>query len=72
MTTITLPAHAYEEHLPDLLDCLGTGDDAAEIALDFLLVSFWTPGALVLLLAKVHRLTKHREAKSNSRPHRGG
>lgn len=54
MTTIALPAYAYEEHLPDLLDRLGAGDDAKEITLDFKPVSFWTPGALVALLAKTH------------------
>lgn len=54
MTTITLPAHAYEPELPDLLDRLGAGDEANEISVDFLPVTFWTPGALVLLLAKTH------------------
>jgi hypothetical protein len=54
MTTISLPAYAYEEHLPDLLDRLGTGDDAAEIILDFLPVNFLTPGAIVIVLAKIH------------------
>ncbi len=52
MTTITLPAYAYELELPDLLDQLGAGDAAQEIAVDFSRVTFWTPGALVLLLAK--------------------
>lgn len=50
---ISLPTHAYEEHLPDLLENLGAGDLANEIVLDFLEVVFWSPGALVLLLAKV-------------------
>ena len=54
MTTISLPSHAYEVDLPALLDCLGTGDLADEIMLDFSPVTFWTPGALVSLLAKVH------------------
>ena len=54
MTTITLPAYAYEPELPDLLDRLGAGDNAQEIAVDFLPVTFWTPGALVSLLAKTH------------------
>ena len=54
MTTISLPAYAYEEHLPDLLNRLGEGDNADEIALDFQPVYFWTPAALVLLLAKTH------------------
>lgn len=53
MTTILLPAHAYEEHLPDLLERMGVGDAAEEITLDFSAVVFWSPGALVLLLAKV-------------------
>ena len=53
MTTISLPAHAYEPDLPGLLDQLGAADSAEEIALDFLAVSFWSPGALVLLLAKI-------------------
>ncbi len=53
MTTIHLPAYAYEKDLPDLLDRLGTGDAAGEITVDFSVVTFWTPGALVLLLAKV-------------------
>ena len=52
MTTIALPAYAYEQELPELLDRLGAGDAADEIAVDFLPVTFWTPGALVLLLAK--------------------
>jgi hypothetical protein len=52
MTTITLPAYAYEPDLPGLLDRLGLGDAAQEIAVDFLPVTFWTPGALVLLLGK--------------------
>ena len=54
MTTIVLPAHAYEPQLPDLLERLGAADAAQEIAVDFLPVTFWTPGALVLLLAKTH------------------
>lgn len=54
MTTIPLLAYAYEEHLSDLLEALGAGDGGDEIALDFEPVSFWTPGALVLLLAKTH------------------
>src|ERR1043166_7553444 len=54
MTTITLPAYAFEPELPDLLDRLGAGDAAQEIAVDFLPVTFWTPGALVLLLGKTH------------------
>jgi anti-sigma regulatory factor (Ser/Thr protein kinase) len=52
MTTILLPAYAYEPELPELLDRLGAGDAADEITMDFLPVTFWTPGALVLLLAK--------------------
>jgi hypothetical protein len=55
VTTILLPAYAYESELPDLVERLGTGDGAQEIAVDFVLVTFWTPGALVLLLAKTHR-----------------
>jgi hypothetical protein len=54
MTTISLPAYAYEQDLPGLLDRLGAGDTADEIMVDFLPVTFWTPGALVSLLAKVH------------------
>lgn len=59
MKTLVLPAYAYEEHLPDLLECLGAGNEAGEIALDFQPVSFWTPGALVLLLAKTHHWLGH-------------
>jgi hypothetical protein len=55
---ISLPAHAYEEHLPDLLGRLGAGDTAEEITLDFSAVIFWSPGALVLLLAKVESWRK--------------
>ena len=36
-----------------MLERLGAGDTAEEIALDFSVVSFWTPGALVSLLAKI-------------------
>ena len=53
MTTIFLPAYAYEPDLPDLLARLGAGDPADGITVDFSVVSFWSPGALVLLLAKV-------------------
>ena len=53
MTTISLPAYAYEPDLPGLLDGLGAGDVAEEIVLDFSAVVFWSPGALVLLLAKI-------------------
>ncbi len=53
MTTISLPSHAYEQDLPGLLDSLGASDGAEEIALDFLAVVFWSPGALVSLLAKI-------------------
>lgn len=53
VTTISLPAHTYEPDLPGLLDRLGAADSANEITLDFAAVSFWTPGALVLLLAKI-------------------
>lgn len=53
MTTISLPANAYEEHLSDMLERLGSGDEAEEIALDFSAVVFWSPGALVSLLAKI-------------------
>ncbi len=55
MKIIALPAHAYETHLPDLLNTLGAGNGEDEIALDFAAVNFWTPGALVTLLAKTHR-----------------
>jgi hypothetical protein len=54
VTTISLPSHAYEKDLPGLLDCLGAGDAADEITVDFSRVTFWTPGALVALLAKLH------------------
>lgn len=53
MITISLPPNAYEEQLTDLLQNLGAGDVTEEIALDFSAVSFWTPGALVSLLAKI-------------------
>lgn len=39
--------------MPELLERLGAGDTAEEIAVDFSAVVFWSPGALVLLLAKV-------------------
>jgi hypothetical protein len=55
MQTVILPARTYEEQLPDLLERLGAADSADEIALDFEQVEFWTPGALVSLLAKIHR-----------------
>ena len=55
MTTISLPAHAYEPDLPGLLDRLGAGDLADAITVDFSQVSFWTPGALVALLAKLRK-----------------
>jgi len=52
MPTVTLPAYAYEDQLTDLLESLGTADGHQEAILDFQQVTFWTPGALVLLLAK--------------------
>lgn len=58
MKTIRLPASAYEENLPELLDQLAVGDAVGEVRLDFQNVSFWTPGALVSLLAKVRFWSK--------------
>lgn len=54
MITISLPSYAYEQDLPGLLDRLGAGDAADKIMVDFSRVTFWTPGALVALLAKLH------------------
>ena len=51
--TIALPAYGFEEHLPGLISWLGKCDQADEITLNFEHVRFYTPGALVLLLAKV-------------------
>ena len=51
--TIPLPAHVFEQDLSGLLVALGAADAADEIALDFSSVTFWTPGALVSLLAKI-------------------
>lgn len=53
MTTIQLPANAYEEQLPQLIARLGEADASDEIGLDFAKVQFYTPGALVLLLTKL-------------------
>lgn len=54
MKTISLPAYAFEERLPDLLNLLDASNEDAEVILDFQSVKFWTPGALVSLLAKIH------------------
>lgn len=51
--TIALPSIAYEEHLPGLIAWLGKCDQADEITLNFEHVQFYTPGAVVVLLAKV-------------------
>jgi len=51
--TIALPVNAYEENLPGLIVNLGKADDADPIVLDFEPVRFFTPGAIVLVLAKV-------------------
>jgi anti-sigma regulatory factor (Ser/Thr protein kinase) len=52
---IALPRYGFEGQLADLIDKLGEGDDVAEVRLNFQAVEFWTPGALVLLLAKIDR-----------------
>lgn len=61
MATILLPSQIFEYSLLQLIQLLGSENDAEHIIVDFSHVNYYVPGAIVALITKFHRW--HSEGK---------
>jgi len=59
---LTLPRYIFERNMPGLLRRLGDANDADEVYVDFKNVTYFTPGAIAAITAKVCRW--HAQGKS--------